>query len=754
MTNHRSSLFLPLAALAAALCAPIAGSAQSILLSAGNFTLLGGTAITSTGTVGTIIRNGNVGLAPGATSGITGFPPAVVVNGAIIATGGVTSQARLDLITASVGLAGMPSNANMSNIDLGGKTLAPGVYTFNSAASQTGALVLDAQGQNNVAWVFQIGTALTTSINSTITFINLGSNGGSDLGLFWNAGSAVVVGANNQIAGNYLAGTSITFGGLSNGGARALALAGVSLDTNIVNARGGLAGGDFTGGLRYSPSGAVVASGPSSGTTIAPGATDGGVGVINGNVANSGTLSPGINSPGLATGVLGVNNNFVQTATGVLVIQLASPTSFDQLLVSGTATLAGTLQVDTLNGFNPLGLSFPVLIANGGITGTFGTFTGTAVNTNRAAIGASLTYSSTTATVAFFQRAFSGFALTPNQRAIANAAQLSAAQTVALDAIPLATQFPAAFNSMSPQGYQVWSDVAFAHSTALADRMARSSHATEGHDDYYFDVSQRRGRARRDLDVGTGTSTSTAQLIGGDHLAEPGLTVGAFFEHARTNADLGSPGSRTTMKEDTFGLRTAWNQGPLFVHAIASYGFDKYSATRPISFPGTAAVASSGTKGHQWNLGISGGENFNFGSFTLSPFAGLLASQWRANGFTETGANEFNATVRAQSARSLRTQAGLEAGLNWNLGAINLRPHARAAWLHELSNNSRQLGAAFGTVNYAIATHAPQRDSTQLSAGLDLLFTPRTLVYVDYSVQNGSATKILSEWQLGLAIRF
>ncbi len=60
MTNHRSLRFLPLAALAAVLFAPTTGSAQSILLTAGNFTLLGGTAITSTGTVGTIIRNGNV----------------------------------------------------------------------------------------------------------------------------------------------------------------------------------------------------------------------------------------------------------------------------------------------------------------------------------------------------------------------------------------------------------------------------------------------------------------------------------------------------------------------------------------------------------------------------------------------------------------------------------------------------------------------------------------------------------------------
>ncbi|HXC01539.1 MAG TPA: ice-binding family protein [Opitutaceae bacterium] len=251
---------LPLVALAALLCAPAPGFARSVLLTAGNFTILGGTAITSTGVVGTTIKNGNVGLSPGATSGITGFPPAVVTGGAIISTGLVTGQARLDLITAEVSLAGMAANADMSNIDLGGKTLAPGVYKFTGAAGQTGALVLDAQGKNNVFWVFQIATALTTSINSSITVINLGSNGGSDDAIYWNAGSAINIGGNNAIAGNYLAGTSITFGSTTSGSGRALALAGVSLDHTVIDAHGGPAGSDWTGGLAIGPGGIAAPS--------------------------------------------------------------------------------------------------------------------------------------------------------------------------------------------------------------------------------------------------------------------------------------------------------------------------------------------------------------------------------------------------------------------------------------------------------------------------------------------------------------
>ncbi len=241
-----------------ALFATALSASATILLSSENFTVLGGTAITSTGVVGTVIRNGNVGLAPGATTGITGFPPAVVQNGAIIATGPVTGQARLDLIKAQVGLAGMPTDKILSNVDLGGKTLHPGVYTFSGAATLNGALVLDARGRNGAFWVFQIATALTTSVNSTVIMIHPGSNGGKDCGIFWNAGSGITIGANNRIAGNYLAGTSITFGAKSQGGGRALARAGVSLANNQLDAKGGRSGTGWSGGLKYDASGAVV----------------------------------------------------------------------------------------------------------------------------------------------------------------------------------------------------------------------------------------------------------------------------------------------------------------------------------------------------------------------------------------------------------------------------------------------------------------------------------------------------------------
>jgi len=243
--------------LVASFCCPVASSAQSILLSAGDFAVLGGTAVTSTGET---VINGNVG----SSAAVSGFPPGVItVDGspANPIVGGTTGQAELDLIKAANGLAGMAATANIPTGELGGLTLPPGVYTFGSASiALDGALVLNANGQNNAVWVFQISASMTASSGSTVSLIDPGSNGGSDDGIFWVAETgAFTLGSGSTMLGNYLAYTSISFDGGDDGDGRALAQAGVTFaSASTVDSQGGPDGSDYTGGLMYGPTGNVV----------------------------------------------------------------------------------------------------------------------------------------------------------------------------------------------------------------------------------------------------------------------------------------------------------------------------------------------------------------------------------------------------------------------------------------------------------------------------------------------------------------
>ena len=87
-----------------------------------------------------------------------------------------------------------------------------------------------------------------------------------------------------------------------------------------------------------------------------------GSGTIQATVVNDGVASPG-GSPGTLS--LGPGENYQQGASGILQIELGghSPgTQYDQLVVGGNASLAGTLELHLINGFVPqLGDQFQVL---------------------------------------------------------------------------------------------------------------------------------------------------------------------------------------------------------------------------------------------------------------------------------------------------------------------------------------------------------------------------------------------------------
>jgi len=192
-----------------------------------------------------VINNMDVGISPGLRSSITGFPPAIVINGAIyasddIAPAGVAAmltQAKLDLMAAYLYAQGAtsPAPATVSG-DQGGKTLAPGIYKSTSTLLiQSGNLTLDAQGDANAVWIFQIASGFTTVGGAGGSVILAG--GAQSKNVFWQTGSSATIGDGTSFRGNILALTSITMNSGAVAEGRMLAINGavVMTNTNIIN---------------------------------------------------------------------------------------------------------------------------------------------------------------------------------------------------------------------------------------------------------------------------------------------------------------------------------------------------------------------------------------------------------------------------------------------------------------------------------------------------------------------------------------
>lgn len=188
------------------------------------------------------IRNMDVGISPGVRSSITGFPPAIIVNGAIYASDDIAplgiaamlTQAKLDLTNAYLFAEGASYSAPITvSGDQGGKTLVAGIYKSTSTLLvQSGDLTLS--GSATDVWIFQVASAFTT-IGGAGGNIKL-TGGALAKNVFWQTGSSATIGDYTSFEGNILALQSITMGSHATAKGRMLARNGavVMTHTNII----------------------------------------------------------------------------------------------------------------------------------------------------------------------------------------------------------------------------------------------------------------------------------------------------------------------------------------------------------------------------------------------------------------------------------------------------------------------------------------------------------------------------------------
>ncbi|MDP1698840.1 MAG: ice-binding family protein [Xanthomonadaceae bacterium] len=221
-------------------CASIGVNAATFPLGeAGSFGALASQTLTCTG--GSAIT-GDVGLSPGTSTSIIGFPPCSLT-GTLRASdlASPATQARADAATAFIALApaAMAGGTDISGQDLGvinlgngAGVLTPGVYTFTTSGSLTGTLTLDGQGQVDPLFVFQFGSAFTSSDAGANMVLTNGAVAGN---IFFQVGSSATIGTGNVMSGTFIADQSVTLktGASLNG--RAIGLnASVTLDGNAI----------------------------------------------------------------------------------------------------------------------------------------------------------------------------------------------------------------------------------------------------------------------------------------------------------------------------------------------------------------------------------------------------------------------------------------------------------------------------------------------------------------------------------------
>ena len=512
-----------------------------------------------------------------------------------------------------------------------------------------------------------------------------------------------------------------------------------------------------------------------------------GNGVILGDIVNHNIVAPGraLGNNGRITAA-----NYLPAPTGNLVIGIRSANENDRLVVTGVASLDGTLTLVNRGHKLSRNDKWKVLEA-ASIESTFSKLTHNFGNTM---LQPTIRYTANEVWVEVEQQSFRLVGKTPNQRAVGRALDHAAkrgqlerlfdyANYLDPEDVPafldllapeqLAAIFNIGFSTAQTQNINIerrLDDVRngargfSAHGLALTN-----SRGTLNYDGLPI-VNERNGLSLAGFDgksvvgkqpvapvvtesrwgffiTGSGEWTDIettynargSQLnsggitVGADYRVSDNLVVGVNFGYAHTDTDLVRNG-RIEANGGRGGVYASLFGNGAYLNVAVDGGYNSYRLRR-----GTlGGIARGDTEGGSFNSLLGGGYDFSAGCFTFGPVASLQYGYVGFSGYQESG-SDVPLRIRGGSQDSLRTMLGAKVAAAWNVGGVVIRPEVRAQWKHEFLDREGAIDSSFTGSGALFTVHGPEvgRDSLVIDAGATVQFNDRLSVYAFYTGEIG-----------------
>jgi len=511
-----------------------------------------------------------------------------------------------------------------------------------------------------------------------------------------------------------------------------------------------------------------------------------GTGVVNGNVFNSGIVSPGA-----SIGTLTINGDYTQNASGTLRIEVAGASAgqYDVLAVNGRAFIAGTLQLVRVGSFRlQVGDRIAFLTATGGVNGTFSNVKNDFLATdsivvldvvylaNSAVLAGTqvVVLEGTQGSFAEFANLFCG---TPNAIAVGEALDSAVGDPRASELIDFLnnealTDLCEDIDLISPQQltsiFVVGVSLANVQTANLERRMTDIRAGSSGFSggfaingsgpsfwEGFAGVSGPEGKSGPAVfapvpqnrwgvfatGLGEFTNVDSTFNASGYDLATGGFTTGVDYRigsnfaigltggYAYTSADLVNDSS-IGVNGGKLGLyATAFGSGFYLDTAVVG-GLSGYD-TRRTALEGTARGE---TLGGDLNVLVAGGYDWKKGGLTIGPTASFQYTLIGFDGFSESGSLAPLA-YPSQNAESFRTAFGARASYDWKIGPAHIIPELRLAWQHEFGDTDYSLVSSFASgAGDSFTVSGPEigRDSMLIGAGFAIHWNDRISTYAYY----------------------
>jgi uncharacterized protein with beta-barrel porin domain len=690
-----------------------------------------------------IISAGSITSGPDSSSAISGLSQGGNVT--IIATG--------DISTAGNFAAGIDAEAGQTvSVFTGGKIRTSGDDAPGIVAMGSSSVIVANAGNINTTGAASDGI-FAVSQTSSVQIVSTG-----DI-LATGADSAAI--RAGGYTGNLVVNNGTLVGGLSCvcGGAGVFMY---SLGDNVLINRGSLSalsglaiyaatmGGNNTVHNFGTITGDVTLDGPSVFNNHTGALFNSGQFVQAGLVTNEGTIAPG--GRGFITRTL-LSDQLVQTATGVFAVDIAAGTS-DQIAVSDTAQLAGTVAVNVVTLPTPGPMRYVILTAPGGVTNN-----GLSLSASPA-LHATLLFPDPATVELSIAVDFTTNGLNRNETLLGNALN----SAFGAGGGGLRPTLLGLLNTVGPQGYKAALDQMLpaiyldsqiaalqanqAFSNALLScRVSGSDTASVVREGQCLWA----GAAARFLDSSstfqnTGFNESAGMFAAGAQFALDNAWRLGFAVGYQTSSLDTSTGASTDGKQAQAGVALKYNPGPLLLAGALTAGRAWNDTQRPMAFGGFTAVAEGDQRFDLLSSSLRAAYVVGTPSLYFKPVLDGSLTRIGADAVRESGGGGAALVMRNSSQTVSAVTPTLEIGTQWWMGSgMLMRVFARggATWY---GGADLRVAASFAAAPDGVApfmTFANLDDVMGvLGAGLDVITGNDTALRITYDGQIGPTQQL------------
>lgn len=484
--------------------------------------------------------------------------------------------------------------------------------------------------------------------------------------------------------------------------------------------------------------------------TVNDSGTLGGNGRIAALTANAG----GIVAPGNSIGTLQVSGDVTFAPGSTYAVEL-SPTSSDQIIAGGTATISGatvslslensptllsTQQVQSL-----LGNQYNILQAAGGIQGQFG-----AVLPNYLFIGGSLDYAATGIQLSVERNAttFASVGQTPNQRSVAVAVEGLGAGNAVYESLllsPTASSAQQAFQQLSGEIYPALGSVLINDSRYLRDAVGERLNEADGsRSNGWIKALGAWGKTDDSHDTAGYTTSIGGLLAGVDGAVDDQTRVGLVAGYSDSSVSMGS-GTHSSAQVDSYhlGAYAGHEMGAWRLSTGGAYSWHRADVKRDLQYGDVSAKQKAKVDSGTTQVFGEAAYRLNLQALALEPFANLAYVHLDTEGFTEKGdgaalkssGDQRDAVLSTLGVRALKTvrlSGQQQLDLSGSLG-----------WQHNLSNTDSEEHLAFasGGTPFVVESSPLVRDAALVGAHASLALSRDVRLNLDYTGQLASREK-------------